>query len=145
MLLPLLHLITVKSVRFGFPLNNGKYDLYTSPVGVIIEREVFDAKFHIEKSHIGPNVIGYRVYPNVTVGKISKYKKNDRFPIEIFSSRSYERRLGYFILDLHTTKVYCGLSKQDWIKKLKEYNINDEPKLYKPSFLDDYLGRNKPE
>ncbi|MHB1459802.1 MAG: hypothetical protein ACYC1M_00770 [Armatimonadota bacterium] len=70
---------------------------------------------------------------------ISAYDALHDFTIQIS-----EMRPGYFIIDLHTKRIYGGLSKQAWMNKLKLYGVNKEPKLHKPTFLDGYLGWNKP-
>lgn len=57
----------------------------------------------------------------------------------------YERRPGYFILDLRTKEVYGGLNKHNWILKLKSYGITEEPELYEPSWRDEKLRRNEPQ
>ncbi|MHB1462766.1 MAG: hypothetical protein ACYC1M_15865 [Armatimonadota bacterium] len=121
----------------------GGYDMWRSRYGVVMENKKDPLKFWHEKNKIGPNVGGYRVYPKVIVGQVTIHP-NDHEGYATLSWDHNERRPGYFIVDLHTRKVYDGLSKQAWLAKLKSYSITDEPKLHKPHWLDEYTGWNKP-
>lgn len=96
----------------------------------------------------GPNVDGYRVYQGVIVGHVTKPEHHQEL-----NPLCYKREnetmwdasiTGYFIIDTRADITYNGLSKSDWIKKLRKIGINSEPKLYKPSIYDKILGRNKP-
>ena len=119
------------------------YEMYRIPYGVVIENKRDPVKFYPEKFKIGPNVGGYHVYENLFVGLIIVHPR-DKEGQATLSWRFNERRLGHFIVDLHTRKVYGGLNTQDWMRKLKIYGITEEPKLHKPSWLDEYTGWNRP-
>lgn len=95
----------------------------------------------------GPKVDGYHVYRKIITGKITPYLTNAEYAREHMGddSNSDEMRKGYFIIDLHTNKEYGGLSKPNWLAKLKSYGITREPILYVPSWRDRPEGRTRPQ
>jgi len=85
---------------------------------------------------IGPEVDGYRVYPELVVGHVSVPPIGiDDYP---------QQTPGYFIIDTKADKLYAGLSKDIWLEHLRKFGIDHEPKLIKPSVTDVYFGRNNP-
>lgn len=157
LLLSLMGGIPIRYFQFDLP---GGYRCQTyrfsgcPPVlqGVVIEYHRGDIALYMEKYNlvaykVGPNVNGYRVYPNVIVGHVTPnkaiMKPEEDTPFKL-NLEIFERRLGYFIIDQHTKIIYGGLSKNDWMKKLKTYGITEEPKLHKPAWIDKYTGWNKP-
>lgn len=120
--------------------------------GVVIEYKNRDfasyiEKYHIKKFIIGPIVSGYHVYTNTIVGQITRKVSAKQVVDDIthgFSFEMHEMRPGYFIIEQRTKRVYGGLSKSDWMKKLKTFGITEEPMLHKPAWLDGYFGWNKP-
>ena len=120
----------------------GGYRYFYSDNGVIIDLSTANEARSLKAADVGPDVDGYRVYPHLIVGHAVKEKdKNywgDRIPT------CGNSKPGYFIIDMRNDSVYDGLSKQDWLKKLRTLGINSRPHLYKPSIYDGILGRNKP-
>ncbi len=111
-----------------------------------------DEQFHVDPDNglrrmVGPNIGGYHVYSKIITGQIVPHRNDDIYgqPPEPRIGYFSDRRLGYFIIDLHTKKVLGGLNKRDWRKKLRTYGITTEPVLFKPSWRDADLGRNKPQ
>ncbi|MHB1460619.1 MAG: hypothetical protein ACYC1M_04980 [Armatimonadota bacterium] len=126
----------------------GNYVLYQAEgggvrYGCVIENRHLSAGL---QSYIGPNIGEYRVYARAITGLITPHHNDDDFERHIpsRSTEDRERRLGYFVIDLRTNKVYGGLNEQDWMAKLSKYGISNEPVLHKPSWRDEMLGRNKP-
>ncbi|MHB1462319.1 MAG: hypothetical protein ACYC1M_13625 [Armatimonadota bacterium] len=121
----------------------GKFVIWNSDYGAIIYNKGYNMMCEGTMRHIGPNVGGYHVYTNVIVGQITPHPRDDEYSTMI-NQTGNERRPGYFIIDLHDKRVYGGMRKQDWLVQLKTYGITEEPKLSKPSGLDEFLGRNRP-
>jgi hypothetical protein len=92
---------------------------------------------------VGPDVDGYRVYKNTIVGHVVK----EVYPFEWgdqYGPPREQRPAGYFIIDVRNDIVYAGLTKQQWLDKLREFGVTSEPKLFKPSVFDKLLRRNRP-
>lgn len=93
---------------------------------------------------VGPVVDGYRVYRTVIVGHVREpeydnpYYKPHYRPDDPMAP-------GHFIVEPHRDKIYNGLSKKRWLEKLRAYEMKSEPELFKPSPLDGYLGKDKPQ
>lgn len=70
---------------------------------------------------VAPHIDGYAVNAEFIIGHVkkSKYPCDDSVP-------------GYFIVDLETGNVKQGLSKEDWLSKLKKYGIKSAPTLKVP-------------
>lgn len=90
---------------------------------------------------VGPSIDGYKVYRSVLIGHITA---NPKLQFEYVDAFTYQNS-GYFTIDLKTRKFSGGLTKQNWLSKLKSYGITTEPELYKPSWHDERLGRTKPQ
>lgn len=90
----------------------------------------------------GPNVDGYRVYSRIIAGHVSKAKDRNAFGDKILTDA--QRPIGYFVIDVRNDIIYDGLNKKEWLNKLRSFGIKREPRLYKPSVFDKFLGRNKP-
>ena len=71
------------------------------------------------RSIIDGNIEGYKVLGNVIVGYAGKAPPAAG-PVET----------GYFIIDCY--KVQRGLSKKEWLARLRECGIGEEPQLEKP-------------
>lgn len=91
---------------------------------------------------IGPKVDGYHVYSSIITGKVTLYSPDIEFGAALVKQAIGK---GYFIIDLHTKKVYGGLSKSNWMSKLRLYSIHKEPELYASSWRDGRLGRTRPQ
>lgn len=90
---------------------------------------------------VGPNVDGYYVYPELIIGHVSKSREK----VYVMQNLGDSYKLGYFIIDLRNDRRYNGLSRKVWIERLRKFGVNHEPRLFKPSRFDEYLGRNKPQ
>ncbi len=123
----------------GYTLYNNDYGL-TMTYGLKPQNRDSDTKNWPYIMRIGPNIGGYHVYSNVVVGIITSYEREDDYIRVGFSDIGCERRKGYFIMDIIHKKVYGGLSKRDWLEKLKTYGITTEPALHEPHWLDEYFG-----
>jgi hypothetical protein len=82
-----------------------------------------------------PNIDGYRVYPGMIVGHVSRDKDE---------GEAGESIPGYFVVDLQTQAVHQGLSKKSWEIALAKRNVTGDVALHKPSRYDRYLGYNGP-
>ena len=91
---------------------------------------------------VGPDVDGYHVYKKIIVGHVAK----EVYPNEWgeYGPPRKQRPVGYFIIDVRNDMVYAGLTKQQWLDKLREFGVTSEPKLFKPSVFDKLLRRNRP-
>lgn len=121
----------------------GGYGIYQGDYGVALRSYNDPIKYYPAKFEVGPNIGGYRVYYNVIVGQIDNPPYDEK-GIATFGGPFSEIRMGYFIIDLRTKMIYGGLSRSDWMKKLKPYGITEEPNLHTPSWLDKYFGWNMP-
>jgi hypothetical protein len=89
-------------------------EIYIIDPNRLVDRIVVEP--HIEKYNvIDKVVVGYAV---LAKGEMKEYS----IP-------------GYFILETETGTVTQGLSKDAWVKKLKELGINSEPKLKAPTIF----------
>ncbi len=121
----------------------GDYIIWNTEAGNVMQNQLKSSNDDtLEVITIGPDVTGYRVYHAAIVGLLSE---DPSYALE--HPNLYKSLLsnGYFIINLRTMKVYGGLSKSDWLKKLRAFGITAEPKLFEPSWLDERLGRNKPQ
>jgi len=90
---------------------------------------------------VGPNVDGYRVYDRAIVGHVECVEGHNP---------NYKHRAGdsetpgYFIIDVTIDRVYNGLNKREWLEELRKFGVRSEPRLFRPSVFDKFLGRNKP-
>lgn len=92
---------------------------------------------------IGPRVDGYRVFPDIVAGHVSAPKRSEAdYGYQPISSE--HEIAGYFILNTEMHVTYLGLSRHDWLEKLREFQITEEPRLFRPSVFDKWLGRNRP-
>lgn len=91
----------------------------------------------------GPNVDGYRVYRQIITGHVSNGRYTNAFGDPIPKPRPLPHT-GYFIIDVRIDRAYDGLSKEEWLKKLRSFGVTSEPKLFKPSIYDELLRRNRP-
>ncbi len=135
----------------GYRCRNNNFSGVTPALmGVIIELYQDQASvinYDQLKLKVGPNVNGYCVYSNTIVGIVTMRRNKDISAydaIHNFTIQISEMRPGYFIIDLHTKRIFGGLSKRDWLAKLKTYGITTEPALHKPHWMDEYRGWNKP-
>lgn len=98
--------------------------------------------FYDSMPEAGPSVDGYRVYRKAIIGHTARPRIKTSYgdPIRILNPHP----VGYFIIDARTDIVYEGLSKREWLKKLRGYGIVREPRLYRPSAFDEILRRNRP-
>jgi hypothetical protein len=87
---------------------------------------------------VSQNVDYYLVYDCIIVGHRSPMLVPGADP---GSSRNF----GYFVVNIKNRHVSQGLTKRQWLNELRNYGVNCEPKLIKPSRFDAYLGRNKPQ
>ncbi len=128
--------------RYGFDLPGG-FRLMQHFDEVWIQNMDFKTVPPFGRFAVGPNVVGYRVFPNVITGKVSTHPEyedeKNKFPLT-----NRELRPGYFIIDVNTKTVIGGLSKPDWLRKLGSFGTNQEPELYVPTWRDEKMGRNKP-
>jgi hypothetical protein len=92
---------------------------------------------------VGPDVDGYRVYRDIIVGHTIKGKTRNAYGDQLPAMEP--RPAGYFIIDTRIDRVYDGLSRHEWLKRLGVFGVACEPTLYKPSIYDKILGRNKPQ
>ncbi len=121
----------------------GDYVIWNTEAGNVMQNQLKAPNDDtLEIITIGPDVKGYRVYHTAIVGLLSEDPSYSLEHPNLYKSLLAN---GYFIINLHTKKVYGGLSKPDWLKKLRMYGITTEPKLYDPSWRDERLGRNKPQ
>lgn len=96
-----------------------------------------------ELPKVGPDVDGYHVYKKIIVGHVVK----EVYPYEWgdeYGPPREQRPVGYFIIDVRNDIVYAGLTKQQWLDKLRKFGVTSEPKLFKPSVFDKLLRRNRP-
>ena len=128
--------------RYGFNLPGG-FRLMQHFDEVWIQNMEFKTVPAFGRFAVGPNVVGYRVFSNVTTGKVSPHPKyqdeQNKFP---FTNR--ELRPGYFIIEVNTKTVIGGLTKDDWLRKLYTFGIIQEPELYVPTWRDEKMGKTKP-
>lgn len=139
-------------VRSGdFVCLTDNYSYWTSPDGVILEwyppSENKSELYHKLRDRgqrpprVGPDVDGYRVYQRVIVGHVAKTWEGEKRPAWL---RQDDVRIpGYFIIDLRRDTLQKGLSKQEWLEKLRSYGIKREPELFKPAWYDEILRRNR--
>lgn len=133
--------------RFYIELPDGYY-MWLSDIGIIIDLDV-DHSLMLKKirgrssmMRVGPNVDKYRVLSNIIIGHVS-------LPYESTNPDNYLKdqitgKEGYFIIDYNKQEIYKDMSLNDWEKRLKNFGINYELPLYKPSRYDGYNGHNKP-
>ncbi len=128
--------------RYGFNLPGG-FRLMQHFDEVWIQNMDFKTVPPFGRFAVGPNVVGYRVFSNAIIGKVSPHPKyrdeQNKFPLT-----NRELRPGYFIVDVNTKTVIGGLTKDDWLRKLYTFRIIQEPELYVPTSRDEKMGRNKP-
>jgi len=91
---------------------------------------------------IGPDVDGYRVYRRIIAGHVAKERDRNSYGDRIPTLGN--SKPGYFMINLRNNSIYDGLSRQEWLNKLRGFGITSEPHLYRPSIYDELLGRNKP-
>lgn len=92
---------------------------------------------------VGPNVDGYCVYPGVITGHVAKPNERPEANLSISEFEPVPGS-GYFVIDTRGDRFYKDLTKQEWTKRLRALGIKQKPRLFRPSRLDEYLGRNKP-
>ena len=110
-----------------------------------IERAERDEREYLGLQHVGPNVDGYRVYDRVIVGHVESIRsRNPNYNPDYKYHASDADKPGYFIIDVTIDEIYNGLSKREWLEKLRGFGIRAEPRLFKPSVFDEFRGRNKP-
>ena len=94
-----------------------------------------------EPPEVGPDVDGYRVYRRVIVGHVARTWEGEKRPAWL--RQDDVRMPGYFIIDLRRDTLRKGLSKQEWLEKLRNYGVKREPEFFKPSWYDEVLRRNR--
>lgn len=92
---------------------------------------------------VGPDVDGYRVYEHIITGHVIKEVYPYEWGDEGGPPRE-QRPVGYFIIHVRDDMVYDGLTRQEWLEKLRQFGVTSEPKLFKPSIFDKLLRRNRP-
>lgn len=90
----------------------------------------------------GPDVDGYRVYRDAIVGHVSRARVRNSYGDPL--PKREPRPEGYFIIDVRIDRVHDGLSKQEWLSKLRAFGLRREPVLHRPSIFDGILRRNRP-
>ena len=116
-----------------------------STIDRIAKRDGREGKEFTGVPEAGPNVDGYRVYTRVIAGHVvpaGGAKRFDSFGDPV-RWRGGSGRPGYFVIDTREHRLYDGLDKREWRKRLRRLGIKGEPRLYKPSMFDTVLGRNR--
>lgn len=135
------------SVRKVYILLPGGYVMWSTGHGPLLElnaREqlrLMRERDDYSNKRIGPSVERYRVFDNIITG----YASEPRWPGTYTPGSWGDEVPGYFVIDTQAHVFYVGLSKQEWMDKLSEFGVTDEPRMYRPSRFDKRLGRNKPQ
>lgn len=127
-------------LRQSIPLAN-HYHMYFDASGPVIilntnANGLVRARVHriIQRNGVwtvGPRVDGYRTYKQVIIGHVSKIPGDS--PHFSLARDPKECAPGYFVIDAHNDRIYNGLNKQDWLKKMRSFGIDYEPELVRPT------------